>query len=130
MGRLLHYLSLACCTLVIVAFALFAQHQISHASRQQASAVAPTQGAGVGVPTQQPSVIASTRPNPAPRPSHQTGQPKRFIDNLAGKLTSPFTGVVSSDDAWVQHGIPTLIALLVYGGGLGYLARWSSARAR
>jgi hypothetical protein len=48
---------------------------------------------------------------------------------VARKLTSPFASVVVSDDAWVEHGIPLVLALLVYGAGLGFLARWASGRA-
>jgi hypothetical protein len=112
MGRLLHYISLLCCVFVIISFALFAHGQVSHASTQQANAVASTQ-----------TVATTSGP-------HKTGQPRRFIDGVAHKLDSPFTGIVSSDDAWVTHGIPTLFALLVYGLGLGFLVRWASGRAQ
>jgi hypothetical protein len=40
-------------------------------------------------------------------------------------LTSPFRSIVQSDSQWVLHGVPTIFALLVYGVGLGYLARFS-----
>jgi hypothetical protein len=33
--------------------------------------------------------------------------------------------IVQSGSPWVLHGVPTIFALLVYGVGLGYLARFS-----
>ncbi len=107
MGRLLHYISLLCCAFVVIAFVLFAQQQLNHASKTQANAVS-----------------GQTTHSSA----HRAGQPKRFIDDVAGKLNSPWTGIISSNNAWVRRGIPTLLSLLVYGAGLGFLARWASAR--
>jgi hypothetical protein len=36
---------------------------------------------------------------------------------------------VNSRSQWVLHIVPMLLALLVYGVGLGYLARYSSGLA-
>jgi hypothetical protein len=52
-------------------------------------------------------------------------RPREFIDQAASALTSPFHSIVQSDSQWVLHGIPTVLALLVYGVALGYLARYS-----
>ena len=37
-------------------------------------------------------------------------------------LLRPFVDLVDSDSAWVNHGMPALLALLIYGVGLGFLA--------
>ena len=51
-----------------------------------------------------------------------------MIDEVAGKLTSPFSGITAgSTSQWVIRGVGTLMALLVYGVGLGYLARCSAS---
>jgi hypothetical protein len=63
--------------------------------------------------------------NIAPPASKPVGQPKRFIDSAAKFLTSPFSSIVESDNQWVLHGLPTLFALLAYGLGIGYLARFT-----
>ena len=55
----------------------------------------------------------------------QHAQPRRFIDAVAQSLNSPWNSVVNSNSPWVTTGIPTLISLLVYGVGIGYLARFS-----
>jgi hypothetical protein len=126
-GRTLHYISVVCCLFVLVSFGLFAYDQVSDASSHQASAIAP--------PTQTtitegdaPFGIGNAPAAKAPSPSGP-GQPRRFIDGVAHDLQSPFDGVVASSNAWVDHGVPALLALLVYGGGLGFLSRFASGRA-
>ena len=107
--RVLALLAVFCCALVVVSFALFARDQAAVGSQHQQSELA--------------SGHSSPSPVPVARPE---AQPRRFIDGAAGNLTSPFTSIMHSDNPWVRHGVPTLIALLVYGVGLGYLARFSS----
>jgi hypothetical protein len=99
----------ACCALVASSFALFARDQLAGASKHQ-----------------QNEIVAVTPSRPAPlRRRHEHGQPRRFIDGAASVLTSPFDSIVQSGNPWVLHGLPTIFALLVYGVGLGYLARFS-----
>jgi hypothetical protein len=114
-ARTLHYLSIACCAFLLASFGLFVHDQVSHASAGQAGLVA-TAPEGARVPVDLPA-------------HHVPGQPRRFIDAVAGKLTSPFASVVDSGNPWVRHGIPTLFALAVLGGGLAFLGRWASGRA-
>jgi hypothetical protein len=101
--------ALACTAVVLASFALFARDQIAGASVHQQQEIA------TGVPHV---------PGVAPVGTHHT-QPRRFIDGFASALTSPFRSLIDSGSQWVMHGIPALLALLVYGVGLGYLARFS-----
>jgi hypothetical protein len=57
-------------------------------------------------------------------------QPRRFIDGAARTLTRPFRGIVHTSSAWVLEIVPTLIGLLVWGVGIGYLARFSRGLSR
>jgi hypothetical protein len=107
--RVLVLTALACCALVVVSFTLFARDQIAGASKHQQNELAS------GAPLTPP-------PIQVPR---QVAQPRRFIDAAYRTLTSPFRSIVQSDSQWVLHGVPTICALLVYGLGLGYLARFS-----
>jgi len=101
-------IALVCSGLVLASFVMFARDQIAGAAKVQANAV------------------SSTAPNQTTAPkAKQQGQPGRFIDDAASKLTSPFSSIIQSGSAWVKHGVPTIVALLVYGVGLGYLARFS-----
>jgi hypothetical protein len=107
--RLLVVVAIVCCALVSVSFALFARDQVAGASKHQ-----------------QNEIIAGAATTTGPIAVHKaTQQPRRFIDQVAASLTSPFRGVVQSDSQWMLHGIPTIVALLVYGVGLGYLARYT-----
>ncbi len=45
------------------------------------------------------------------------------MDEVAEEVTAPVSGLVSSSSEWANHGIRLVFALLVYGFGLGYLAR-------
>jgi hypothetical protein len=105
--RAIATLSTVCCVLVLASFALFARDQMAGASKHQQTAELPDAAAI------------------APKPAAVHAQPRRFIDGAASTLTSPFHSVIQSDNAWVDHGIPTVLALAVYGLGLGYLARFS-----
>jgi hypothetical protein len=107
--RALATISTVCCLLVIASFAMFARDEMAGASQRQQTAELPN-----------PALAA-----PAPRAPHRHAQPRRFIDGAAGAITAPFNSVIESNNAWVNHGIPVAVALLVYGGGLGYLARFS-----
>lgn len=107
--RLLVFTAIVCCALVAASFVMFARDQIAGASKHQ-----------------QNEIIASTPTTTGPVPIHHgTAQPRRFIDAAASDLTAPFRSIIQSDSEWVLHGFPTIVALLVYGVGLGYLARFS-----
>jgi hypothetical protein len=107
--RVLVLTAIACCALVAMSFAMFARDQVAGASKHQ-----------------QNEIVAGAATNAVPIPVHKaTAQPRRFIDSAASTLTSPFRGVVQSDSEWVLHGVPTIVALLVYGVGIGYVARYS-----
>jgi hypothetical protein len=105
---------LVCCGLVIASFAMFAVDQTGGASRHQVAELAAGTPARTATAT-----VTDTRP----------GQPRRFIDGAARALTAPFRAVVDSGSQWVQEGFATFCALLLYGVGLGYLARYSQGRA-
>jgi hypothetical protein len=101
---------------------LFALHKVSGASKTQASSVngtnyEPNPYGGTPIAVAVPVQVVHSK---------GVSQPKRFIDGAATLLTSPFRSIVSSDNSWVTHGLPTLFALLAYGLGIGYVARFTS----
>ena len=110
--RALVLASIVCCGLVAVSFTLFARDQLSGASKNQVAQLEAT----------------ATLSGP-PAPAHVKAQPRRFIDGAAHTLTAPFDGIIATDSEWVGHGAPTFFALLVYGVGLGYLARYTRGRS-
>jgi hypothetical protein len=107
--RGLVWAALACSLLVVLSFAMFARDQMSGASKHQ-----------------QQEITSGAPHDPGVSPTAtKHAQPRRFIDGAAKALTSPFRSIVNTSSEWVRHGIPTFIALLVYGLGLGYLARFT-----
>lgn len=95
--------------IVIASFAVFAIDQTKGASAHQQQELAGGR----------PVETAAGKSAPA----HESGVHKT-IDDVSGKLTSPFSGVVSgSSSEWAVRSTKLLLALLVYGFGLGFLAR-------
>lgn len=106
-ARTLRLASIAICAIAVLYFATFALDQTSSASsRQQAevNGAEPASGSGSAK-------------------SEKKSGLKGTLDEAFGKLASPFSGVVSSTSAWTLHIVDTLLVLLVYGFGLGFLAR-------
>jgi hypothetical protein len=53
-----------------------------------------------------------------------------YIDDANDILLAPFSSLSdSSDNKWVRRTVPALLGLLVFGFGLGFLARFASGRA-
>jgi len=113
-ARAIKLVSFACCALVVLSFTMFARDQMAGASVHQQTELS------------NPNGVATT----PTAPTKPEAQPGRFINHAAKTLTSPFDAIVRSSNAWVQHGLPAIVALLVYGLGLGYLARYSSGLSR
>jgi hypothetical protein len=111
-SRTIRLASLVCCAFVVMSFAMFARDQMAGASEHQ-----------------QTELVAGANASAAPTAiTHKHSEPRRFIDDAAKTLTSPFSAVVKSSNPWVDHGLPTILALVAYGVGLGYLARFASVR--
>jgi hypothetical protein len=104
--RLLRLASFLICLIVIASFAIFVVDQSKTASAHQTQEI-------VG--------------GPSVKTAQSTGHPgtvHKAIDEASEQLTSPFAGVVSGTSSeWVIRGVKLLLALAVYGFGLGYLAR-------
>jgi hypothetical protein len=107
---LLRWLSVIACMIVAVSFALFVVNQTSAASAHQQKEVL--------------GEASKEEPAPAAPKLAQEGTVHRTIDEASDKLTSPFSGITAgSSSEWVVHGVGLLGALILYGFGLGYLAR-------
>ena len=51
------------------------------------------------------------------------GKVREAIDDANDVIVSPFTGVVSpSSSIWLQRAVPALLALLIFGVGVRFLA--------
>ncbi len=111
--RLLRLASIAICLIVIASFALFAINETKSASGRQQEEL---QSGGPAATTTTGSRSGTSAPK------HESAV-HEAIDEASSKLTSPFSGVLSSSSEWATRGGKLLLALLVYGFGLGFLAR-------
>jgi hypothetical protein len=50
-------------------------------------------------------------------------QPRKFIDEAAHKLTTPFNNIVTHSDEWASHLVPTVLGLILFGFGFGFISR-------
>jgi hypothetical protein len=109
--RFLRIASTVICLIVVASFLIFAVDQTSSAATQQKEEV---------VGDSQPAEATSSTSAKAAK--HNVV--KSDIEDVADELTSPFSGVVSAASSeWADRSVRALLALLVYGFGLGYLAR-------
>ena len=107
-AKLMRIASVAICVLVLASFVTFAVDQTKSASGAQQQAL--RNGVERGK-----TAAASER--------HKNSFHKA-VDEGAETFTSPFSGIVSaSKSEWGDEAVKLLLALLVYGFGLGYLAR-------
>jgi hypothetical protein len=112
LARVLRLASIAICLIAIVSFATFALDQTSSASSHQQAQVDASVPAGLGTAT----VRSSSE-------GHKSGL-HEALDKASSTLSSPFSGVTGgSSSEWTIHVVNTLLMLLVYGFGLGFLAR-------
>ncbi len=103
LAKALRAASILLCLLVALSTLLFAVGQTSTASGHQREELGEQ---------------VTTHPSPH---SKDSGFHKA-VDEVADEVTAPVSGVVS-DSEWGEHIVRLLFALLVYGFGLGYLAR-------
>jgi hypothetical protein len=104
LAGLMRLASIVICLIVIASFAIFVVNQTSSASTHQQEEVSGR------VATQKAPTHEST--------AHKT------IDEASNELTSPFSGISSGwSSQWAIRGANLLLALIVYGFGLGFLAR-------
>jgi hypothetical protein len=105
--------SVGLCLIVGVSFLLFAINQSSSASAHQQQALGAAE-AGRSEP------IKSSPASGAP----SKGSLRESIENVSKAITSPFDAVTEEmSSQWTIRVVDLLLALVVYGFGLGFIAR-------
>ena len=119
MGVLIRWIAILVSLIVVIGFAAFAVDEMNRGSKTQQNAL------DRDLSTQNKDVVIND-PSPAPTQERERerehGSVREAIDDVNDVLLAPFASFVDSDSAWVNHGVPSLLALLIYGGGLGMLA--------
>jgi hypothetical protein len=115
---LLRLIAVSTCAIVALGFVLFAVDELSAGSKTQQQAI------DQSVAGNEQVVVP-----PAPSPEEEVireqehGKVREAIDDANDVVLTPFSQLVSTSKSnWVTHGVPALLALLVYGLGLGFLA--------
>jgi hypothetical protein len=111
-SRIARVASLVICLIAVASFTAFAVEQSKGASAHQQAELDPS-GTAAQAAT---STGASTKP--------AEGGLHKAIDATFAKLSSPFSSLTKGiGSAWTLHIVNTLLVLLIYGFGLGLLAR-------
>lgn len=115
----LRFAAIACSIIVVLGWGLFA-----YGETRAASDLSATESSGR---------VAARAPDPSPDQERARekahSKAHELVDDANDILLSPFASI--SDDSsskWARRTVPAVIALLVYGLGLGFLARFASGR--
>ncbi len=118
--RPLRYLAIALGSIIVLSFGLFAWEQTRKASDATSAAIA----AG--------AASAQVAPSPSQERAREKAHTatREAIDDANDVLTQPFAALVANfKSGWARRVVSGLLALLLWGVGIGYLARFSSGRA-
>ena len=102
---------------VLLGFAFFAVDELNRGSQNQQNAL-DNELRGDG---DDPAPVAPSPAEETQRERANSGA-RELVDDANDVLLAPFSSLADSSNAWVSHGVPTLLALLLYGLGLGLLA--------
>jgi hypothetical protein len=115
----LRFAAVVCSLLVIAGWGWFAIDETSAASANTQAEIA----------GQQASRTVSPDPDTEREREKVNSSLHEVVDDANDVLLRPFSAVVEdSGSKWVRRSVPALLALLVYGFGLGILARVAAGR--
>ena len=112
MGSVIRVAAIVTSAIVLLGFALFAVDEMDKGSKAQQQKLDRELG------------NVEIAPDVAAEESREAnhGTVREVVDDANDVLLRPFSDLLDSDNTWVEHGVPALLALLVYGLGLGLLA--------
>jgi predicted PurR-regulated permease PerM len=109
LARVLRLASMVICLIAVAWFLVFALNQTSSASNHQTTEINSAPGSA--------ALKTSTSE------TKNLSAPRKTLDEVFSKLSSPFSGLTSGSSEWTIHLVDTLLVLFVYGFGLAFLAR-------
>ncbi len=117
MGSAIRLVAIVTSLIVLLGFAFFAVDELNRGSQNQQNAL-DNELRGDG---DDPAPVAPSPAEETQRERANSGV-RELVDDANDVLLAPFSSLAESNNAWVNHGVPTLLALLLYGLGLGLLA--------
>jgi hypothetical protein len=126
-ARLVVWVSTIAALVLVASFGLFAIDQARDGSKQQVAKL----GSKLE-PTNAATNVNQAAPSPRTEREREKrhGKVREAIDDVDDVLVQPFAGVVDSNSIWVQRGVPSLIALLLFGVGLRFVAAYLPGGSR
>jgi hypothetical protein len=120
-ARIVTWASTLATVALVLSFGLFAYDQARYGAEQQISKIG-----SAAEPTDAKTNIHQADPTPKTERAREKkhGDVREAIDDVNDVLVSPFAGITSSDEIWVQRGVPSLLALLLFGVGLRLVAAY------
>jgi len=115
--KALRFAAVICSLLVVVGWGWFAANETDAASKSTQAEIA-----GLGA-------ARTADPSPDQERARETadGRVHEAVDDANDVLLRPFAAVAAGNSSkWVRRTIPALLALVVYGFGLGLLARFAA----
>lgn len=117
--RALRFVAVVCSLLVILGWGWFAVNETNAASEQSQAEIA----------GQTAARTASPDPDQEQDREKVDSKVHEFVDDANDILLRPFSAIAQdSASKWVRRTVPALLALLVYGFGIGILARVAAGR--
>jgi hypothetical protein len=125
MGSLIRLAAIVASAIVSLGFVAFAVDELEQGSQHTQAQLAQELGT-------QEAPTATVAPTAAEEQARERrhGAAREALDDANDVLLAPFADMVESDNAWVQRGVPTLLALALYGVGLGMLANFLPRQRR
>ena len=117
MGSMIRLAAIIISGIVLLGFAFFAVDEMDRGSKHQQQALVNELD---GRPDEPISAAPSPKDEAAREGAHSSF--REAIDDVNDVLLGPFANLVDSSEPWVIRGVPTVLALLLYGLGLGILA--------
>jgi hypothetical protein len=117
MGSGIRTIAIVATGIVLLGFALFAVDEMDRGSQNQQNALASELEHA-----SDRQVVVSPDPREERLREQRNGDVREVIDDANDVLLAPFADLVDSENAWVAHGVPTILGLLVYGLLLGLVA--------
>ncbi|MET0510179.1 MAG: hypothetical protein ABW135_00635 [Thermoleophilaceae bacterium] len=119
MGAFIRLVAIVTSVIVLLGFGFFAVDEMDKGSKTQQQALdRELSGSNAALDV----VPVSPTPDEENAREAQNSSVREVVDDANDVLLAPFANLIDSDSSWVQHGIPALLALLLYGVGLGFLA--------
>lgn len=120
--RPLRYIAVIASAIIVVSFGLFAIDETRSASAESRAAIADQERG-----SKDPEAAAALERARDRRHSRA----RQEIDRANRMLTRPFNGLVeTSGSSWTRRGVPAALALLLFGAGFAFLARFSKGSSR